>query len=147
MAKLYYKLMWLPNTKHTIWEMKTEKVAKFSEQKYFTSLINQNIDLNDWIADYSNYYKKWLDNDDETIFDFNSSLLKSILDAIKKVNKKLDKDKHLFYWYDIDRSFNEDYNWIECPITKKKLINLGNNFFYTNRFISEKADLVLPDKE
>ena len=126
--------------------MKSEKEIGASLQNYFELLINQHIDFNNWIANYNMYYKKWLDEDDETIFNFNSPLLSTILEVIKKVNEKLDIDKHLFFWYDIDRTFNEDYYWENCPVTKSKLINLGENYFYTNRLISSNIDLVLPDK-
>lgn len=139
--------MWLPDTKHTIWNMKTEKEAEFLFQNQIVSLINQNIDFNNWLANYCSYYQKWLNEDDQTIFDLRSPLLKSILDAIQNVNKKMDDNKRLFYWFDIDRSFKEDYRWKNCPITKTKLINLGQNFFYANRLISQKVDLVLPDNQ
>ena len=139
--------MWLPDTTHTIWEMKTEKEAEPALQNYFASLINQCIDLNNWLADYSKHYQKWLNDDAQTIFNPESPLLKEMLEAIEQVNRKTDADKHLLYWYDIDRTINENYSWTNCPITGSKLKNLGKTYFYTNRLISEKAGLVLPDKE
>ncbi len=139
--------MYLPDNKSIIWNMQNEQLAENQLNVYFMNLLNRYQDIYKWIADYEIYYKEWLNNDENTIFELNHTLLQSILQTTQQVNKELPENQHLYYWFDIDRAVNENFEWKHCPITNEPLINLGADYFYTNRFVSPKVDLVFPAKE
>ncbi len=144
MKENLYKIMWLPDTENLFLKMTDETEAELSVKNYFITELQKNIDLNEWQIDYRKAYKMWLEDDDNTIYDIHNPLIFNIIEAVNKVNQQSEKLK-LYYWFDIDRSANENFRWEKCPITNTELKNLGKDYFYVNRLVSEKASLVMPE--
>ena len=137
----YYKVMWVPNS-NVIWNMKTEEIDERSEE--YQDIINSYFDLNQWKLEYKNAYDDWLKNDNNTIHDVDSDLIKRIRAVIGIINEKLKDQSHLFYWYDIDRDKNEDYQWRLSPISGIKLYNLGEEYPNINKLVSFEDSLCFP---
>ena len=108
------------------------------------AMLREEIDTAKWRKKYARNYRDWLENDDKTIFDFEKSLLRDMLAALRRVNEKLPADLHFCYWYDLDRSENEDFHWTHSPITREPLTDLGDDFFSENRLWDKNNCLILP---
>ena len=137
-----YKLMFAGNEKKIIWDMLSEKEISLNDKIYQD--LNEEIDLNKWGAKYSKLYKNWLENDDETIYDINSAINSEAINALKNYNKK-SKNK-IYYWFDVNRDSNPDYQWKRCPLTNRPLVLVSKEYHNNNRLISEDAPLVFPYK-
>jgi len=73
------------------------------------ALLGQEVDLEMWRKEYTLMYENWLENDDLGICDLQSPTIQAMLKALKNVNQILPKKLHLCFWYDIDRTENEDF--------------------------------------
>jgi hypothetical protein len=102
------------------------------------------VDWEKWKEDYLISYQKWLYDDDEEIYDLKKPLNYTMIDAICKVNL-LNNNYRLFYWFDINRDTNPNYEWTTCPLSHHPLISLGEDFHKNNRKTSSKFPLILPD--
>jgi hypothetical protein len=140
-SKRLLKVMWLPESDGIIFDMMNEKPLNKEESIYIE--LNKQINLKEWITDYSKEYKKWLEDKSDKIYDLNFSVNKNMIDAIKKLNQKNVKEL-LFYWFDVDRTDNENFKWEFCPIAGVKLLQLGNGFSKINNLISIEEYLVFP---
>ena len=143
--KDFYCVMWLPDNAEIIWEMKNK--TQMSSDFYLYHALNEYIDLEKWIKKYTELYKDWLEADVQEIYNLQNPSIQKMLYAIQKVNTNLPQNTKLFYWYDVDRTENEDFIWENSPVDSKQLVNLGENFSYLNRLIDTKNYLVLPAKE
>ena len=140
-TEFVYKIMWLPNDDRVIWQLKNNDQIDTSSELY--SLLKQFIDLSGWIDAYDKAHTDWLDNDNAAIYDLNGDLVKGMIDAIRNANAFLG-DKKILYWYDIDRSVNDVFQWKFCPGTRNKLIDLGVSYHSINRLICADYLLVMP---
>ena len=137
----YIKLMWLPALQKSLLVMEDESV--FADRDLTFQIIYQ-LDLETWHNHFRILYKAWLNGDSEEIYIIQSNINYSIISKIEKLNKKL-KDIKLFYWFDVDRSKEENYDfvWKNCPLSNKPLIQL-KNVHVNNKFISPKYPIVFP---
>lgn len=135
------KIMWIPGTKKVLWNMKNEK--QYLDNKLFYVFLNSQLNLNVWVQEYTKLYRSWLENDDVSIFDLNHKINFNMIKSIKKFNM-LSSAVILFYWFDVERSSQPEFQWEKCPKSQSQLISLGDEFHYLNRFVS-KDYLVLPD--
>ena len=138
--KRLLKVMWIPDTR-IIYDMRNENQLELSSDVY--NKLNKYINLENWMSEYSREYHNWLNDKSDTIYDINFSVNKNMIEAIKKTNKIL-VDEVLYYWFDVDRTFAEDFNWELCPRTHKKLLELMNDYNSNNRLISPDEYLVFP---
>lgn len=136
--------MWVPETKEIIWDMQTEEAIPADKGIY--KEVNSIFNLEDWSEEFRQIYSAWLEEDKDELYDIKNAFYQKTLNNIEQVNKKA-KDYHLYLWFDIDRTLNENFIWNTCPITLTPLICLGDNYHYLNRFISKDKFLVLPDME
>ena len=137
----YYKIMWVPNS-NVIWNMKSEEIDEKSEE--YQDIINSYLDLKQWTLEYKNAYNDWLKNDDRTIYNMDSALIKKIRAVIDIINEKFKDDGLLFYWYDVDRDKNENHEWRLSPISGIKLYDLGEEYPNENRLVSFEDSLCFP---
>ncbi|MCG8322154.1 MAG: hypothetical protein MI921_21835 [Cytophagales bacterium] len=137
----YYKIMWVPNS-NVIWNMKSEEIDEKSEE--YQDIINSYLDLKQWTLEYKNAYNDWLKNDDRTIYNMDSALIKKIRAVIDIINEKFKDDGLLFYWYDVDRDKNENHEWRLSPISGIKLYDLGEEYPNVNRLVSFEDSLCFP---
>jgi len=143
----FYELMWLPKTKNCIWEAKTKKALAQNqtvEGVNLYALLKQEIDWAKWRKNYARLYKNWLENDQTAIFDLENPVVRQMFSAIQGINKILPPNLHFCYWYDIDRTENEDFVWEKSPISSSPLIDLGEDYFYQNRLWDKENHLLLP---
>lgn len=143
----FYYLLWLPKAKNIIWDAKNKKALAqnvLCEGFDLAGMLREEIDLGKWRKKYAQLYRKWLENDNKAIFDFEQAILKDILSAIRCVNEKLPPDLHFCYWYDLDRSENEDFVWTHSPISGDPLTDLGDDFFRESRMWDKNNGLLLP---
>ena len=137
----YYKIMWVPNS-NVIWNMKSEEIDEKSEE--YQDIINSYLDLKQWTLEYKNAYNDWLKNDDNTIHNMDSALIKKIRAVIDIINEKFKDEGLLFYWYDVDRDKNENHEWRLSPISGIKLYDLGEEYPNMNRLVSFEDSLCFP---
>lgn len=137
----YYKIMWVPNS-NVIWNMKSEEIDEKSEE--YQDIINSYLDLKQWTLEYKNAYNDWLKNDDNTIHNMDSALIKKIRAVIDIINEKFKDEGLLFYWYDVDRDKNENHEWRLSPISGIKLYDLGEEYPNVNRLVSFEDSLCFP---
>ena len=133
--------MWVPNS-NVIWNMKSEEIDEKSEE--YQDIINSYLDLKQWTLEYKNAYNDWLKNDDRTIYNMDSALIKKIRAVIDIINEKFKDDGLLFYWYDVDRDKNENHEWRLSPISGIKLYDLGEEYPNVNRLVSFEDSLCFP---
>ena len=133
--------MWVPNS-NVIWNMKSEEIDEKSEE--YQVIINSYLDLKQWTLEYKNAYNDWLKNDDNTIHNMDSALIKKIRAVIDIINEKFKDEGLLFYWYDVDRDKNENHEWRLSPISGIKLYDLGEEYPNVNRLVSFEDSLCFP---
>lgn len=140
--KDFYCVMWLPDTSEIIWDMKNK--TQMSSDFYLYHALNQYIDLEKWIKKYAELYKDWLEADAQEIYNLQNPSIEKMLSSIQKVNANLPQNTKLFYWFDVDRTENEDFIWENSPIDHAQLVNLGEDFYYLNHFVDLKNYLTFP---
>lgn len=130
--------MWA-NTDSPIWDIQSEKNIKLNFN------INLKEKINKWNLDFSDHHKKWLEEDKNTsVFSLKSQLHMDGRQLLEDIEKDLKQDIKLYYWFDVDRSLeqNESFIWTKCPICKSNLIKI--NASKSNRVICEKCKLLFP---
>lgn len=135
------KIMWLPDQQEILFRMKTEESLPLTSECY--KQIYAFIDLDDWRHLYGRAYDTWLNKDDDRIYDINWNVNRIVIAALAKANEALNQ-RIFFYWFDVDRTDNEKFNWEFCPISKKKLLKLEPDFPKINSLVSPDYPLVFP---
>lgn len=135
------KVMWLPGEREILFEVTTETSIPIDNEVY--KILANFIDLNKWTNDYAMKYDAWLKNDNSTIYNINSFINSKMIEALESANKTL-SNIILFYWFDVDRTFIEGFNWEFCPISNKKLIELKLSSPKINSLISPVYPLIFP---
>lgn len=135
------KIMWLPGEEKILFHIKKEQPLSF-ESKLYNHIFNF-IDIEKWKDLYSKAYNNWLNKDDSSIYDINNDVNLMMITSLAKANEAL-KNEIIFYWFDIDRTNNESFIWEYCPISKKRLIYLGDDFPKINSLISPDYPLIFP---
>jgi hypothetical protein len=95
------------------------------------------------MSSYSLAYKKWLNEDDKSIYDISDPLNSIIIDGLIKANNGYTPELFL-YWLDVDRTDNEEFVWEYCPLSKKRLIYLGDDYPKINSLMSPDFPLLFP---
>ena len=139
--RIGYKVMFVPNEDTVLWEVFAENPLQLGCKNY--CILNSYIDIEDWKEKYRIKFNEWLNEDDLDIFDINHSVNLEMINALIQVNRHLSGD-FIYYWFDIDRTYNEHYRWTNCPISGEKLIDLGTEYPFLNRLISPFFPLILP---
>ena len=132
--------MWAAKGEHIIWNMQQEMHdAKCAE---ILLLLGKYIDVESWVAEYESCYKKWLHADDTAIHDVNSMLNSLMLHANQEFNKQ--EPFTLYYWFDVDRTAQENFQWQFSPLSGETLRELPPLFHRNNRCIAPHDLLVFP---
>lgn len=139
--KVLLKVMWLPKEDEVLFNIKNETFLPI-QSKLYNEVFN-NFDITKWKKLYGQAYDKWLNEDDSSIYDINSQVNQSMINTLVKVNELLGGEM-IFYWFDIDRTDNENFKWEFCPLSKKRLIHLGDEYPKINSLISPDYPLVFP---
>jgi hypothetical protein len=121
-----------------LWDIKTENEIDLNHTAY--GYIAHEIDLSKWKKDYLDLYRRWLINDDESVYQINHSINMEMISVLAKINK-MDLDFKLYYWFDVDRDKCPDYIWENCPLSGERLINISSHL--TSK-ISPISPLVFP---
>jgi len=135
------KLMWLPDVKEVLLFIKDETFVPGDAELY--NQVSTYLDIDQWKIRYSALYDKWLNDDDASVYDVDNEVNQTIINALIKVNSAL-KDKLILYWFDVDRANNENYQWKICPISKTRLIYLGDEYPKINSLVSNDFPLIFP---
>ena len=135
------KLVWLPEEKQLLFDAKSQEYLSLESDAFRQILMF--IDLDRWTASYSVAYKKWLNEDDMSIYDFNYPVNAVIIDGLIKANRGSEPEL-LLYWFDVDRTDNEEFVWEYCPLSGRKLINLGEDYPKINSLVSPDFPLIFP---
>jgi len=138
----YFKIMVTGNDEGIIWDISKEIEIK-SNHIVFKHLSNE-IDFLKWKIQYLDLYKKWLIDEDDSVYDINNLININMINALIVTNMKM-VDYKLYYWFDVDRDKYPDYIWEKCPLSKLDLIILPNEFHKNNRKISPEFPLIFPD--
>jgi len=144
--KTLYKVMWLPEIDQIIWRMDKEAPASADVQTLIINNLAKYIDLQQWHSSYSQLYNRWLQDESTEIYNITSEINSRMVAAVKKANESLVKEEMLiFYWFDKDRTEDDDWIWMNDPIDGAPLIALDKNFHHLNRKVSLKSYLVFPE--
>ncbi|ANI89330.1 hypothetical protein A9P82_08510 [Arachidicoccus ginsenosidimutans] len=140
-----YKFLWLPDEQEVVRLMKTEEKASSIDIEIIIENLKKHINISTWYKEYAFLYHEWLNNDINTIYDIYEDINESMISAIKKVNKELIRYQMLlFYWFDIDRTLNENWIWKEDPFSHNKLFLLDASYKEINRKVSLENFIVFP---
>lgn len=126
--------------KEVIWNIRSEEEIACNEPIY--KGLSRYIDIEEWTRRYYTFYKKWLYEDDSYIYDITSPINQDMLKAIIEYNRS--SEDRIFLWFDVDRNIDEQFKWIYCPISKKKLIFLGESIHPNNRLVSPAYPISFP---
>jgi hypothetical protein len=139
--KEIFKVMWLPKESRILLNVKNEEFVTLNSSIY--ERLSIYIDIPRWIILYEKKYSDWLNNDENSIYNINDNLNKKMVDALRQLNESY-IDKRIFYWFDIDRTNNPNFDWEYCPLSEKKLIFLGYDYPKINSLISPDFPLIFP---
>lgn len=135
-----YKVMWAAEGPNIIWNMQREEHDAHCFA--LVSLLGNYLDVEAWTKEYEYHFRRWLAEDDLTIYALDSPLLASMLNAIKLFNQK--EDTRLYYWFDVDRTNPVDFHWESSPLSGEKLRKLPHLFPAINRYVAENDFMVFP---
>jgi len=138
---LHLKVMFTSIQEGIIWNASTEEQVKISHPSY--DLLNEHIDVSNWIENYSNLYLEWLNNDVEYIFDINHFINSNMVNSLIELNEST-KEFKIYYWFDVNRDKYPDFVWDFCPLSDTLLINLPDSFHMNNKKISTVFPLIFP---
>lgn len=136
------KVMWLPGEREILFKIITETSIPIDNEVY--KFLANFIDLDKWAYDYAMKYDAWLKHDDSTIYIINSFINSEMIEALKSANKTL-LHAIFFFWFDVDRTFLEGFNWEFCPISNQKLIELKLGSPRINSLVSPVHPLIFPN--
>lgn len=136
-----YKVMFVPNEESIIWDVFSETPLPVKTISY--NLLNSFINIEEWKKIFGIKFYKWLNDDDLSIFDINNAINVEMINALKEVNNHL-SDEYIFFWFDRDRTYLDNYKWVNCPISGLPLIDLGPRYPDLNRLISPNHPLIFP---
>ena len=136
------KVMWLPGEDEILFDMKNGIPIPLTSKLY--TYLAEHISVNKWRDLYKLKYDDWLYKDDASIYDINHKVNTMMLYALLKVNETL-SGKKLLYWFDIDRTENENFVWEECPLSLNRLMHLGANYPQINVLMSPDYPLIFPN--
>lgn len=139
--KLKLKLMWLPDASFPLFDMQTNEVPSLSKEEQ--SFIREQLSLDTWVQSFTQEYAKWLNDEDNQVHDIHSELNAMMIRNIEEANKLSDAFI-IYYWFDIDRYYVDDFHWQYCPISGNPLIDLGENYHSLNRLISPDFHITFP---
>ena len=134
--------MWLPNVDESVLWMNSELVL---DQSDILVKINNYINIKKWHNEYELLYRNWMNYDSPDLYSIRNTLHLKVIDEIVKINSQSNEFK-LFYWFDVDRSLeeNENFVWSTCPLSGKPLTRIELTH-PNNRFISNEFPLVFPE--
>jgi hypothetical protein len=135
------KVMWLPEEKEVLFNIKNETVIPIKSK--LNSQVFSFFDIDKWKRLYAEAYDRWLNKDDSSIYEVNNPVNQSMIDTLIKVNESLEREM-IFYWFDIDRTYNENFKWEFCPMSNQRLIFLGDEYPKINSLISPEYPLIFP---
>ena len=135
-----YKLMLTVPEENILWDIVEEK-AQTSVLCY--SYLSKSIDLEKWKLSFFSLYRRWVEEDDYSIYDINNDVNISIINALVELNKEI--DFKIYYWFDVDRDRYPNYIWEKCPLSQKDLICLPKHYHKNNRKASVDYPLIFPD--
>ena len=133
--------MWLPDESFPLFDMQTGEVCSLSKED--VAFIHQHVPLDTWIQSFAQEYAKWLNDENNQLHDVQSQLNAKMIRSIEEANK-LSDSLIIYYWFDIDRTYVEDFHWQYCPISGNPLIDLGENYHSLNRLVSPDFPIVFP---
>jgi hypothetical protein len=100
--------------------------------------------LSDWASQFRDAYRKWLDDEPDA-----SSILHDIRSSLHSKGQIL-RDKladetgqAVYYWFDVDRSEQENFQWEYCPLCSLPLTETSNAN-PNDRLVCERSKLVFP---
>lgn len=135
------KIMWLPGENDILFSMKNEKSLSSNSKLY--EQLNNCIDIGSWKKMYAEKYDNWLNTDDHSIYNIKDAVNAMMINALLKFNEMAGNEV-IFYWFDVDRTYNENYIWEICPLSNKLLIPLDDKYPKINSLISPDYPLVFP---
>lgn len=139
--KEIFKIVWLPHEDEIIFSAKDETPVSLHSDLY--SKLAAYIDIDEWKYLYGRAYRNWLDDISDAVCNVHDQVNMSMIAALIQLNETL-PDRCLCYWFDIDRTYNEDFTWKYCPVSGKKLIFLGDGYAYKNAFVSPEYPVIFP---
>lgn len=100
------------------------------------------IDVEEWKNKYIDLYQKWLEEEDETIYDIKSKINMDMIQSLAWLNQQ-NHGVTVFYWFDVDKY--PDYVWQLCPLTGEPLIDFPRSSHENNVKISPRFPLIFPE--
>ncbi|HEY8956610.1 hypothetical protein [Chitinophaga sp.] len=136
-----FKIVYLPQESEIIFNAKYETPVSLHSDLY--SKLLTHIDINEWKCLYEKAYRDWLNDVSDAVCNIHDPVNMLMIAALIQLNETL-PDRRLYYWFDVDRTYNEGFTWKYCPISGKELILLGDGYPKKNYFISPEYPLVFP---
>ena len=137
----YFKVMVTGNNEGIIWD--TAKEIELESDHIAFQYLSREIDISEWKNLYLDLFKKWLVDDDDSIYEITNSINMKMIDALVIINSET-SDFRLYYWFDVDRDKYPNYVWKKCPLAGTDLIDLPEHYNNNNRKISVNYPLVFP---
>ena len=138
--KELFKVMWAAD-EEIIFDVKTELSLPLTSKIY--THLSDYIDVDLWRDSFTIQYRDWLNSDNESIYDIHNTVNVEMINALSKMNEIL-INKIVFYWFDVDRTFYGDFQWMVCPLSGKQLIHLDSQYPKKNALISPVYPLIFP---
>jgi hypothetical protein len=140
-GKQLLKIMWVPGAESLLWNMKDE--SQLSSQSAIYKLVEGNSEIVSWASRFDQLYEQWLEGDNDVIYDVKHEVNREILSILRTLNTSL-SELAIFYWFDVDRTDNDDFVWTESPFSGKPLLDLGPDYHFLNRLVSLEDYVVFP---
>lgn len=140
-GKRLLKLMWLPEPKSMIWDMKDE--SPVGESSISVVLDSKGAEIASWAQRFEVLYRRWLADQSSEVFDVDHNVNEQALSIVRNLNARNSRFA-FFYWFDVDRSTNENFLWTTSPLSGIDLIDLGPKYHPKNRLVSLSDSIVVP---
>lgn len=135
------KLMWLPESTSMIWDMQVESIV--SEKAISVVPNYKSSEIASWAEWFEELYRRWLADQSNEVFNIYHKVNEQALSIVRTLNARNSRFA-FFYWFDVDRSTNENFLWTTSPLSGSDLIDLGPKYHPKNRLVSLSDSIVVP---
>ncbi|WP_400192079.1 hypothetical protein [Hymenobacter sp. B81] len=111
--------MWLPDSRTGLYELQAQQ--ELAPDHWVYKRINSaHFDLDRWLATYGEYHRRWLEQDDDTIYQWHQPLNQQPIEAAQRFNRE-SMAAQLYFWLDVDRSLEgmKGFQWRRSPLSGK----------------------------
>jgi hypothetical protein len=132
--------MYIPGEVSPVWDLHSED--PISSDDPLRAILENELGVAEWVNEFDKKYRQWLDDESKEVYDIFHEVNLSMIKKLDKYNNTA--SEKVYYWFDVDRVEQPDFNWKKCPLSNSELIDLGEMIPNKNRLMSKMHSIIVP---